>query len=326
MEKIAERVEAKEAFFEVTEGVWGLKDIFVNVYFISGSDGWVLVDAGLGSSYKKIKNVASQLFGADVPPVGIVLTHGHFDHVSSIKKLLADWQVPVYAHHLEMAYLTGKSAYPPADSSVGGGLMAAMADLYPNEPLDLSGSVKSLPFDQSIPVLPGWKYFHTPGHSPGHVSLWRERDKVLIAGDAFVTTKQESAFSVMTQAKILSGPPKYFTCNWYQARQSVETLAGLRPDVIATGHGKPMYGEQMQQQLMQLAIDFDRVAIPSRGRYVPEPAVTNEYGVVSLPEETTGFFEKVAIAAGAVALAGLGFALANNQIRKRLLSQNAFGH
>jgi glyoxylase-like metal-dependent hydrolase (beta-lactamase superfamily II) len=287
------------------------------VYFISTGDGWVLVDAGLKSSYEKIKSVAAQLFGIDSAPLAIVLTHGHFDHVASLEKLLEDWKVPVYAHHLELAYLTGKSAYPPADSSVGGGLMSAMADLFPNYPIDLSGTVKSLSFDQHIPVMPDWEYIHTPGHSPGHISLWRERDRVLIVGDAFVTTKQESAFSVMTQAKILSGPPKYFTCDWQAAKHSVETLAALKPDVVATGHGKPMYGEEMQQDLLRLAAGFDQKAMPSHGRYVPEPAITNQYGIVSLPEKKLGMPEKIAIAAGLIAIAGVGFALANNRTWKR---------
>ena len=51
--------------------------------------------------------------------------------------------------------------------------------------------IHKLPDDNSIPGFPEWKYIHTPGHTPGHVSLFREKDKVLIAGDAFVTTKSD---------------------------------------------------------------------------------------------------------------------------------------
>lgn len=301
----------QESFFQVADGVWGMKDIFVNVYFVSTEEGWVLIDAGLKSAYKKIKGVAAQLFGEGVAPLAIVLTHGHFDHTGSLESLLQDWDVPIYAHHLELPYLTGKSAYPPPDSSVGGGLMSAMSDFYPIAPSELSGVVKSLPFSEEVPPLPGWRSIHTPGHSPGHISLWREEDKVLIVGDAFVTTKQESAISALTQAKVLSGPPKYFTCDWQLAKRSVETLAALLPEVVASGHGKPMQGNQMQEDLKKLASDFDAEAVPARGRYVIEPAITNEYGVVSLPPKTLGVPEKIAIGAGLVALAGLGYAIAN---------------
>ncbi|MCF0072817.1 MBL fold metallo-hydrolase [Dyadobacter sp. CY261] len=309
----------QESYFQVADGVWGMKDIFVNVYFVSTAEGWVLVDAGLKSAYKKIKEVAAMLFGEGVAPLAIVLTHGHFDHTGSLEDLLSDWEIPVYTHHLEMPYLTGKSAYPPADSSVGGGLMSAMADLYPIEPNNLTGEVKSLPFSGEIPPLPQWRYIHTPGHSPGHISLWREEDKVMIVGDAFVTTKQESAFSTLTQTRVLSGPPKYFTCDWQLAKRSVETLASLQPEVVATGHGKPMQGQQMQQDLRRLASDFDRKAVPARGRYVREPAITNEYGVVSLPPKTLGLPERIAIGAALVAIAGLGYVIGTDVARKRKL-------
>jgi hypothetical protein len=63
----------------------------------------------------------------------------------------------------------------------------------------------------------------------------------------------------------------------------VEKLAELRPEVAATGHGVPMYGEQMRQELEQLLCEWDRVAKPSYGRYVHQPAVTDQHGIVSLP-------------------------------------------
>lgn len=298
-------------YFKVATGVWGIKDIFVNVYFILNShdDSWVLLDAGLSTSYNKIKDTAAQLFGANVPPVGIILTHGHFDHVGALTRLAREWDVPVYAHQLEFPYLTGKSDYPPADSSVGGGLMSCLAGLYPNSPIDLSGRVKPLSNGQQVEILTEWQYFHTPGHSPGHISLWRAKDRVLLAGDAFVTTKQESAFAVMVQAKVLSGPPKYFTCDWGLAGKSVQILADLEPDVVATGHGLPLSGEKMRNDLSELARNFQMKAIPSRGRYVPEPAVTNMDGVVSLPKQTSTPFLKIALIGAVSVAAVIGIAL-----------------
>lgn len=131
--------------------------------------------------------------------------------------------------------------------------------------------------------MPEWQWVHTPGHAPGHVSLFRERDRALIAGDAVTTTRQESVFAVATQKQELNGPPAYFTIDWEKARRSVVSLASLRPTLIATGHGTPMSGPQATRQLMTLARDFDNRSRPPRGRYVNAPAITNEHGVVSLP-------------------------------------------
>jgi glyoxylase-like metal-dependent hydrolase (beta-lactamase superfamily II) len=271
--------------FFVAPDVWGMKDIFVNMYVIANSSDktWVLVDAGLKWSAPKIKKMAEQIFGKESVPSAIILTHGHFDHVGSLAKLVQEWDVPVYAHHLEMPYLTGVSSYPPPDSTVGGGLMADLAFAYPKGPINLEERLVDLPEDGSIPVLPEWRFIHTPGHSPGHISLFRDSDKVLVAGDAIVTTRQESALSLLFQSKKLSGPPKYFTCDWLSAGVSVEHIDALNPNVVATGHGRPMRGEGMRKSLHNLVRDFEKVAVPGRGRYVYQPALTDESGILYLP-------------------------------------------
>lgn len=272
--------------FTVAPGVWGRKDTFVNFYIIlSGKMDWVLIDAGLKWSASKIKELAFSIFGKDIPARAIILTHGHFDHVGSLQKLAEEWDVPVYAHHHEIPYLTGMSSYPPADPSVGGGAMAYLSFLYPTSPINIWKHIKTLPSDGIVPELPGWKYIHTPGHTPGHISLFREDDKVLIAGDAFVTTKAESATAIMFQKKKVSGPPKYLTCDWQAARVSVEKLNNLKPSIAATGHGKPMRGDDLSKQLNNLAKTFNQKAVPDVGRYVPYPAITDANGVVYLPPD-----------------------------------------
>jgi glyoxylase-like metal-dependent hydrolase (beta-lactamase superfamily II) len=270
--------------FTVAEGVWGRKDAFVNYYIIKDetSGAFALVDAGLKWSASSIKKMTEEIV-SDGRPAAIILTHGHFDHVGALKTLAEEWDIPVYAHAMELPYLTGKSSYPPADSSVGGGAMAAMSFLYPCGPIDISEYVEKLPDDNSIPGFPEWKYIHTPGHTPGHISLFREKDKVLIAGDAFVTTKAESAIHALSGLPNLSGPPKYFTPNWAAAKVSVMKLAALDPEIIATGHGKPMQGEEMRLELNNLSRHFDKLAVPASGRYVNEPATSNENGTLSIP-------------------------------------------
>ena len=272
-------------FFTVAPGVWGMKDVFVNMYMILNPfDGnWVLVDAGLKWSALKIKKMAKQLFGQHGAPSSIILTHGHFDHVGSAQSLAENWNIPVFAHYLEIPYLTGKSSYPPPDPTVGGGLMSLMSWLYPATPINLWNHVNVLPENGRVPGLPEWKYIHTPGHSPGHISLFRESDHVLIAGDAFVTTKAESAFSTMFQTKALSGPPKYFTYDWTLARESVNSLLKLEPEVVATGHGRPMQGNEMRKSLQNLYEHFYKLAVPSIGRYLDDPAITNATGVIYTP-------------------------------------------
>ena len=171
----------------------------------------------------RIEGWAREHFG-DTPPVAIVLTHGHFDHVGALDELLNTWNVPVYGHPEEAPYLTGSRSYPDPDPTVGGGMMARMAALYPRSPIDVGSRLQLLPADGTVPALPDWRWIHTPGHTAGHVALFREADRTRIAGDAFCTTKQESFFAVATQRPELHGPPAYFTTDWDAARESVRTL------------------------------------------------------------------------------------------------------
>jgi len=254
----------------VADGVVGLRTYIVNLFAIVAGDQWLLVDAGIGGQRGAIQRWARDHVSA-APPLAIVLTHGHFDHVGSLEALLEEWRAPVYAHPLELPFLTGATAYPPPDPSVGGGLMARLSALYPRGPIDISGRVHPLPHDHTLPGFPEWRWIETPGHSAGHVSLFRESDRTLIAGDAFCTTRQESFLSVATQEPELHGPPAYFTVDWDAAAESVRRLAALEPHIVAPGHGRPMSGTGTAAALHTLAAGFDQLAKPEHGRYVSQP-------------------------------------------------------
>jgi len=257
---------------DVAAGVTRLRHLFVNAYFLGDADGWILVDAGLRGAADDIIETARSRFGERARPMSIVLTHGHFDHVGALPELLEQWDVPVWAHPLEIPHLTGESDYPPPDPTVGKGAMALLSFAYPNAAIDLGARARALPLDATVPGLPGWRWIHTPGHSEGHVSLYRVSDGVLVAGDAFVTVQQESLYKVMTQAEEVHGPPAYFTPDWKAAEESVRILQALQPTVAATGHGTPMSGAALSDGLAALVANFREEAIPDHGRYVPADA------------------------------------------------------
>ncbi|MFB4164934.1 MBL fold metallo-hydrolase [Alteribacillus sp. JSM 102045] len=236
--------------------------------FPGRSKEWVLIDAGMPKSAEIIRETADQHFGKNHTPQAIILTHGHFDHVGAVEELAEIWKVPVYAHEQEMPYLTGAKDYPEPDTSVEGGFVAKMSRMFPNEGIDLGEKVQTLPEDGTVPEMEGWCWVHTPGHTPGHISFFHEEDRTLIAGDAFVTVKQEYLYKVMMQKKEISGPPRYLTTDWEAARASVEQLKDLDPQLAVTGHGLPMEGTELKQALETLVQRFDDIAIPDHGKFV----------------------------------------------------------
>lgn len=229
---------------------------------------WVLVDTGLKNSASFIIKSAEKRFGKNSRPQAIILTHGHFDHIGSVIKLSNLWEVPVYIHELELPYITGEKDYPVGDSTVGGGMVAQLSPTFSHKGINISYRAVALPSDGGVPGMPGWKWVHTPGHTEGHVSLFRPSDGVLIAGDAFTTVKQESLTSVVTQSEQISGPPAYFTIDWQTAENSVKRLRDLQPSLVIPSHGQPMKGEELKLQLDMLVNKFNEIAIPEQGRFV----------------------------------------------------------
>jgi glyoxylase-like metal-dependent hydrolase (beta-lactamase superfamily II) len=253
----------------VAPGIEGLRIIFVNVFSVQhGNGSWTLIDAGLPYSAGAIRGWAEKRFSH--PPNAIVLTHGHFDHVGAAHTLAERWNVPIYAHPLERPYLTGEREYPKPNFAAGGGLMSLLSPMMPRGPFDLRAWLRDLPEGTGtarLAEMPEWDIIHTPGHTAGHFSLFRAADRMLLAGDAFCTTKPESFFgAAIAQKPELHGPPAYFTSDWTLARQSVEALTSLAPETVAPGHGQAMRGANIPSLLNELVARFDQLAVPENRR------------------------------------------------------------
>lgn len=197
-----------------------LKFTNINAYIVGDNSGWVLVDTGLDSSYDYILKTTKEYFGKRSRPKAIILTHGHFDHVGSVVKLVEYWDVQVYASELELSYLK------------------------------LGERAVALAGEGQVPGMSGWEWLPTPGHTPGHISLFQENDKVLIAGDAFTTTKQEALLSVIS------------------GRNSVDLLKSLRPTIVLPSHGAVLTGDTLKNYLDLLQEYFDQQAVPEEGKYL----------------------------------------------------------
>ena len=238
---------------EIAPGVAVIPTLIANAYLVGDAQSWVLVDACAPGNERRIRRAARAPLWAEQQAQAILLTHGHFDHAGSSAGLADGWRVPVYAHTLELPYLTGQSQYPPFNLS-SPGFFTRIARFFPTSTVNLGLRVAVLEPSGAIPDLTDWDVIETPGHTPGHVSFFRRTDRVLLAGDAVTTMNLDSFLRTVFQRKEVCRPPTPATSNWKDARRSVELLAHLRPAVIAAGHGRPM--RDAADQLERLASQF----------------------------------------------------------------------
>jgi glyoxylase-like metal-dependent hydrolase (beta-lactamase superfamily II) len=290
---------------EIAADLAYLRTSIANVYFAGNRHAWVLMDTGVPGYADRIRKAAEERFGAESRPKSIVLTHGHFDHAAGALELARHWNVPVYAHPLEFPYLTGQSAYPQKDPTVGGA-MGFLSRFFPSRTVNISEVLQDLPATGEVPGLEGWMSIFTPGHAPGHIAFWRELDGTLVGGDAVATADLDSWYGLLTQRKKISRPGSPFTYDWEKARRSVAALAKLRPRVLACGHGEPMTGDSVAGELEQFAREF---APPKQGRYVAGPAEANEHGVVYEPPKPPDALPKIGagVVAGLFLVAGVAY-------------------
>lgn len=290
---------------EIARDVAVVPMAIVNAYLVGNTQSWVLVDAGTPGNAKKIREAAEARFGPNAKPKAIILTHGHFDHAGSAEDLGKLWDVKVYAHRLEWPFLTGRSPYPPMDPTAPG-FFAAISRFFPSGTTNVGDRIADL--NGSLPALglSDWEAIDTPGHTPGHVSLFRRSDGVLLAGDAFATVNMDNLLNLLTKKPQVYRPPVPATTDWQKAYASVQSLAKLRPKVIGAGHGSPM--TNAADELESLAADFQ---VPEHGRYVKEPARFDENGIAYLPPAPPDNTPKIAagVALGVIMAAAGAFIL-----------------
>jgi len=261
---------AKPRVSEVVRDVYivtiGRAALSTNVYLIRSRSSWNLVDAGWSGSEQKIKAAAESLLG-QARPASMVLTHLHPDHSGAIRRLAEHWGQPAYVHPDEVPLASGyQSTYAiPLDRW----LMPVIRRLPKKTQAkiaagaDLTAVVQGLDPQVGIPGLPDWTVIHTPGHTPGHLSLYRRSDGVLITGDAVVTVDLSSLLGVLINNQGVYGPPRYSTWDETAAQRSITALAALEPRVLGTGHG-PVWIDGAAQALQALARGQEHV--PARWR------------------------------------------------------------
>lgn len=199
------------------------------VYLIEDRDGLTIIDAGMGLAAGRIvKQLEWRRHKPDAVK-RIIVTHAHPDHIGGLPKLKELTGAQVICSAVERPFVQGEQAAPIADRSSLPPLAKLMAAAPARPP-------KGTPVDRVLAdgeimpeVFGGLQAVYTPGHSPGHLSLWQPEKRVLITGDV-----------VMNVPNSLRLPFAAFTTSMDENKRSLRRIALLDAEVICFGHGVPL--------------------------------------------------------------------------------------
>ena len=210
------------------KGIWGTGVWGANVFLLADSN-LTLVDTGFKGRSRQILKEVRQLGYSPSDIVNIVITHHHADHIGSLAALKKITGASVFAHPADAPYIDGRLPQPgPARP---GWLDKALAPLYKlgvTTPVAVDVLIND---GDELPVLGGTKILHTPGHTPGSISLFLPEERLVIAGD------------VLANRFRLGLPSKAFTVDIAQEINAIKRVASLDFDVIGFGHGSPLLHE-----------------------------------------------------------------------------------
>ena len=181
----------------------------VNCYLV----GDVLVDAGTpGARRRLLRQLSGRSLSAHV------VTHAHPDHFGSSRAVCEALDLPLWCGAKDA------EAIETARPVIGPGRVPRLLARLPTPP-SYAVSRGLVEGDE----VAGFEVLDVPGHSPGHVALWRESDRVLIAGDVFFHLGRR-----------VSAPWSFLTADVAVNRASMKRLAALRPALALFGHGPPL--------------------------------------------------------------------------------------
>jgi glyoxylase-like metal-dependent hydrolase (beta-lactamase superfamily II) len=216
---------------EVLPGVHTIDALGVGrAYLVAEADRLTLIDTGLPKSADKVF-AAIEAFGRRPEDVRqVIITHYHNDHAGSLADVVDRSGAQVLAHPLDAPVLRGERAPAPANTNAVMRKILDMTDpgLHKPRPIRVDREVSD---GDEIDLEGGARIVHTPGHTPGSISVYWPRRKLLFAGDAAA-----NLFGVRP-------PVGWFTEDHDAARRSIKQLAELEFDVACFGHGKPVYND-----------------------------------------------------------------------------------
>lgn len=238
---------------EVATGVHHARAKHVSWVLVTEGEAVTLVDTGYPGDRDRLLR-SLELIGRTAEEVeGVVLTHGHPDHIGSAEHLRTVYGIPVWAHRDERTNACGERIEQVSEAALLRRVWRPRVFVWLLDVLRLDATkverlgALELFADRQLDLPGGPVVVHTPGHTSGHCSLHLPERGVLLAGDALMTSH---ALERSEGPQLL---PDFFHTDPAQARASLEHLRRLSADVVVPGHGPSFAGTPARAVELALA-------------------------------------------------------------------------
>jgi glyoxylase-like metal-dependent hydrolase (beta-lactamase superfamily II) len=211
---------------KITENIFVVPNVVSNTYILMDADGLTIIDSGLLRSEKKILSYIASLGKSAQDVKRIIITHSDLDHFGGLAALQKATGARTYASQIEAnAIALGRPSreIKPRGFSLRRILFTLIGPFFKAAPFQVHEIIAE---GQMIPALGGLQVLETPGHTPGHISLFSPSTGVLFCGDSMVADENG-----------LQGSRPGITWDETRARASERKQAGLGAQIVCSGHG-----------------------------------------------------------------------------------------
>ncbi len=218
---------------EIIPDVYQIANRGANIILIVEEE-LTLVDTGFLGSSAQVTDFIHSL-GRSVAEISlIIITHNHFDHAGGLTELSKLTRAKVAVHQADIG---DSEAHLPF-----AGVIRRLLRVPPFSALRSAFSIRASEVDilleggEVLKPLGDLMVVHTPGHTPGSISLFSSRNRLLIGGDALSKRRQSPRL-----------PHRLASTDYSRAMDSVKEIGRLDFDILCFGHGRPLTGDVRSQ-------------------------------------------------------------------------------